>query len=38
MQRGFQVVRFWNHDVLQRTDDILRVIYKARSPSLSRKK
>lgn len=38
MQRGFQVLRFWNHDVLQLTDDVLRVIYSSLSPTLSRKK
>ena len=38
MQRGFQVLRFWNHDILQRTDDVLNVICDTLSPALSRKK
>ena len=38
MQRGFQVLRFWNHDVLRYTDDVLSVICSALSPTLSRKK
>ena len=34
-QRGFQVLRFWNSDVLSATNSVLEVIYKALSPSLS---
>lgn len=37
MQRGFQVLRFWNHDVLRHTDDVLSVIWSTLSPTLSRK-
>ena len=35
-QCGFQVLRFWNNDVLQETNTVLEVIYKALSPTLSR--
>ena len=27
--KGFHVLRFWNHDVLQRTEVVLEVIYRA---------
>ena len=37
-QSGYQVLRFWNHDVLQKTKDVLEVIYQALSPTLSREK
>lgn len=30
-KRGFQVLRFWNHDVLQQTDVVMEVIYTALS-------
>ncbi len=33
---GFQVLRFWNNDVLRETNIVLEVIYKALSPTLSR--
>ena len=33
---GFQVLRFWNHDVLHRTEEVLEVIRRALSPTLSR--
>jgi very-short-patch-repair endonuclease len=34
-QRGFRVLRFWNDDVLLRTDVVAEVIYEAlaRAPS-----
>ena len=35
-QQGFCVLRFWNHEILQRTDDVLESIWKAlhdRAPS-----
>ena len=35
-QRRFQVLRFWNHDVLQQTEAVTEMIYKALSPTLSR--
>ena len=35
-QCGFQVLRFWNNDVLRETNTVLEVIYKALSPTLSR--
>ena len=35
-QRGFQILRFWNHDVLQQFDIVTEMIYKALSPTLSR--
>jgi very-short-patch-repair endonuclease len=31
--RGFRVIRFWNHDVLLRTDDVLAAIWAALDPS-----
>jgi very-short-patch-repair endonuclease len=37
---GFRVIRFWNHDALLRTDDVLAAIWDVLSPSpqpLSRK-
>ena len=36
MKRGFQVLRFWNHDVLQNVNSVLAVILEALSPTLSR--
>ena len=27
--QGFRVLRFWNHDVLLRTDEVLEAIYRA---------
>ena len=35
-QCGFQVLRFWNNDVLRETNTVLEVIFKALSPTLSR--
>ena len=32
---GFQVLRFWNTDVLRETNMVLEVIYKTLSPTLS---
>src|SRR4051812_7758384 len=34
-KRGFQVLRFWNHDVLQQSEVIIELIHKALSPTLS---
>jgi len=31
--RGFRVIRFWNHDVLLRTDKVLGAIWDALAPS-----
>lgn len=33
---GFQVLRFWNNDVLRETNTVIEVIYKALSSTLSR--
>lgn len=33
---NFQVLRFWNNDVLMNTNSVLEVIHKALSPTLSR--
>ena len=33
---GFQVLRFWNNDVLREINTVLEVIDKALSPTLSR--
>jgi very-short-patch-repair endonuclease len=30
---GFQVLRFWNHDVIQRTEDVVQAIHWALNPS-----
>jgi len=38
MQRGFRVLRFWNHDVLKNVTGVLEVIREALSPTLSREK
>jgi very-short-patch-repair endonuclease len=38
LSKGFRVLRFWNHEVLQNTTDVLEVIRKALSPALSREK
>lgn len=35
-KRGFQVLRFWNHDVLQQSEAVTEMIFKALSPALSR--
>jgi very-short-patch-repair endonuclease len=35
-QLGFQVLRFWNHDVFMNTKGVLEVIYQALSPTLPR--
>jgi very-short-patch-repair endonuclease len=35
-QCGFQVLRFWNADVLRETNTVLEVIYNTLSPTLSR--
>lgn len=37
-KRGFQVLRFWNHDVLQQSEAVTEMIFKALSPALSREK
>ncbi len=34
-QKGFRVLRFWNHDVFQNTEGVLEVIREALSPALS---
>ena len=34
--KGFRVLRFWNHEVLQHTEAVLEVIQQALSPALSR--
>lgn len=34
--KGFQVLRFWNHDVLLRTESVLETIYEAlRRPEMT---
>ena len=33
--RGFRVLRFWNHEVLQSTEAVLASIHSALSPTLS---
>ena len=33
--RGFRVLRFWNHEVLQSTEAVLASIHNALSPTLS---
>ncbi|MCH9756483.1 MAG: endonuclease domain-containing protein [Gammaproteobacteria bacterium] len=33
--RGFRVLRFWNHEVLQSTEAVLTSIHNALSPTLS---
>ena len=35
-RKGFRVLRFWNHEVLQHTEEVLEVIRQALSPTLSR--
>ncbi len=35
-KKGFQVLRFWNHEVLQDIEVVLEAIYQALSPTLSR--
>ena len=35
-KKGFRVLRFWNHEVLQETEAVLEAIYQALSPTLSR--
>ncbi|MDP3770258.1 MAG: endonuclease domain-containing protein [bacterium] len=35
-KRGFQVLRFWNNDVLQQSEAVTEMIFKALSPALSR--
>jgi very-short-patch-repair endonuclease len=35
-KRGFKVLRFWNHDVLQQSEAVTEMIFKALSPALSR--
>ena len=35
---GFQVLRFWNNDVLMNTVSVLEVIRQALSPTLSRER
>ena len=34
-KQGIQVLRFWNHDVLQKTEVVLKVLFKALTPTLS---
>ena len=33
MKKGYQVLRFWNHDVLQNTDNVLQEILNTLTPS-----
>lgn len=35
-QQGLQVLRFWNHDVLQQTHEVLAQLLQALTPALSR--
>jgi very-short-patch-repair endonuclease len=35
-KKGFRVLRFWNHEVLQHIEAVLEVIHQALSPTLSR--
>ncbi len=35
-QQGFRVLRFWNHDVLQQTHEVLAQLLQALTPALSR--
>ena len=35
-KKGFRILRFWNDEVLQHTEEVLEVIYQALSPTLSR--
>ena len=37
-QQGFQVLRFWNNDVLMNTVGVLEIIRQALSPTLSRER
>ena len=38
ISKRFRVLRFWNHEVLQNTTNVLEVICKTLSPALSREK
>ena len=35
--QGFVVLRFWNHEVLQQTSDVLARVLQALTPTLSHK-
>jgi very-short-patch-repair endonuclease len=35
-KRGFKVLRFWNNEVLQHTESVMKIIFNALSPTLSR--
>jgi very-short-patch-repair endonuclease len=35
-KKGFRILRFWNPEVLQHTEEVLEVIRQALSPTLSR--
>ena len=35
-QQGLQVLRFWNHDVMQQTHEVLAQLLQALTPALSR--
>ncbi|WP_312417123.1 endonuclease domain-containing protein [Comamonas sp.] len=35
-QQGLRVLRFWNHDVLQQTNEVLAQLLQALTPALSR--
>ncbi|WP_313331188.1 endonuclease domain-containing protein [Comamonas sp.] len=35
-QQGLQVLRFWNHEVLQQTNEVLAQLLQALTPALSR--
>lgn len=36
--QGFHVLRFWNHDVLQQTSEVLVQVLQALTPTLSRQR
>jgi very-short-patch-repair endonuclease len=35
-KKGFRILRFWNHEVLQHTEEVLEAVCQALSPTLSR--
>ena len=35
-EQGFQVLRFWNNEILQNTEAVLEVIFSALDPSLTK--
>lgn len=37
-EQGFRVLRFWNHDVLQQTSEVLEQVLQALTPTLSPKR